>query len=67
MSFDTVMRFTAWGVCALVVLQVILHFVFWVMGYDSLVLSITLLTSAVVFLFIFAAWQYFNKPEKTEI
>jgi hypothetical protein len=61
------MKLTARVVCALVVLQVILHFVFWVTGYNLFVLSITLLTSAVVFLFIFAAWQYFNKPDKTEV
>jgi ABC-type bacteriocin/lantibiotic exporter with double-glycine peptidase domain len=66
MSSNTVIRLTGWGVCIMVVLQLVFHFVFQLLGYDSLVLSITLVTSVVVFLIIFAVWQVLNKTVRKE-
>jgi len=66
MSSDTVIKFAAWGVCIMVVLQVIFHFVFQVIGYDSLLLSITLVASIVVFLVIFAVWEFLKKAVRKE-
>ena len=61
MSSDTIFKLATWGIYIMVVLQVIFHFVFRAIGYDSLVLSITLVTSIVVFLVIFAVWKFLKK------
>ena len=61
MSSDTVIKLAAWGIYVMVVLQVIFHFVFRAIGYDSLVLSITLVTSIIVFLFMVAVWKFLKK------
>jgi hypothetical protein len=61
MSSDTVFKLAAWGIYVMVVLQVIFHLVFRVIGYDSLMLSITLVTSIVVFLIVFAIWKFLKK------
>ena len=61
MSSDTVIKLAAWGIYVMVVLQVIFHLVFRAIGYDSLVLSITLVTSIVVFLVMVAVWKFLKK------
>ena len=61
MSSDTVIKLAAWGVYVMVVLQVVFHVVFQVIGYDSLLLSITLVASAVVVLIVFGIWRFLKK------
>jgi hypothetical protein len=61
MSRDTVLKFAAWGVYVMVVLQVVFHVVFHVIGYHSLLLSITLLASVVVVLIVFGLWRFLKK------
>lgn len=58
MSSDTVLKLAAWGVYVMVVLQVVFHFVFHVIGYDSLLLSITLVASVVVVLIVLGVWRF---------
>jgi hypothetical protein len=48
MSTTTVLKLTVWGICVVIALQVIFYFIFQVIGYNSYLLSITLLVSLTV-------------------
>ncbi len=64
MSSDTAIKLAAWGIYVMFVLQVIFHFVFQAIGYDSLLLSITLVASIIVVLTVLAVWQFLKKRVK---
>ena len=64
MSASTALRLAAWGVCVAVALQVVFYFVFQAIGYDSFLLSLTLLISLVVALLIFASWEALKRLTK---
>jgi uncharacterized membrane protein len=57
MSLATVLKLAAWGVIVAVALQVIFYFVFQIIGYDSYLLSITLLISVVAVFLLLAGWR----------
>jgi high-affinity Fe2+/Pb2+ permease len=57
MSAGTALRLAAWGICVAIALQVIFYFVFQTIGYNSFLLSLTLLISFVVALLIFVGWR----------
>jgi uncharacterized membrane protein len=57
MSLATVLKLAAWGVIVAVALQVIFYFVFQIIGYDSYLLSITLIISVVTVFLLLAGWR----------
>jgi len=57
MSGDSVLKLAAWGVIVAVALQVVFYFVFQVIGYDSYLLSITLLMSVIVGILLLIGWN----------
>jgi uncharacterized membrane protein len=57
MSLATVLKLAAWGVIVAVALQVIFYFVFQIIGYDSYLLSITLIISVVAVFLLLAGWR----------
>jgi uncharacterized membrane protein len=57
MSLATVLKLAAWGVIVAVALPVIFYFVFQIIGYDSYLLSITLLISVVAVFLLLAGWR----------
>ena len=61
MSAGTALRLAAWGIFVAIVLQVIFYFLFQVIGYDSYLLSITLLISLVIALTILVGWTILKK------
>ena len=61
MSIATVLKHAAWGVIVAVALQVIFYFVFQIIGYDSFLLSITLIISVIACLLLLAGWRILNK------
>jgi high-affinity Fe2+/Pb2+ permease len=48
MSITTVLKLAVWGICVAITLQVIFYFIFQMIGYNSYLLSITLLMSLTV-------------------
>ncbi len=48
MSITTVLKLTVWSICVVIALQVVFYFIFQVIGYNSYLLSITLLVSLAV-------------------
>lgn len=61
MSVATVLKLAAWGVIVAVALQVIFYFVFQMIGYDSYLLSITLIVSVVAVFLLLAGWRILKK------
>jgi uncharacterized membrane protein len=57
MSLATVLKLAAWGVIVAVALQVIFYFVFQIIGYDSYLLSITLIISVVAVFLLLTGWR----------
>jgi uncharacterized membrane protein len=57
MSLATVLKLAAWGVIVAIALQVIFYFVFQIIGYDSYLLSITLIISVVAVFLLLAGWR----------
>jgi uncharacterized membrane protein len=57
MSLAAVLKLAAWGVIVAVALQVIFYFVFQIIGYDSYLLSITLIISVVTVFLLLAGWR----------
>jgi high-affinity Fe2+/Pb2+ permease len=61
MSMTTVLKLAVWGICVAIVLQVIFYFVFQVIGYNSYLLSTTILVSlAVAFMFL-VGWEILKR------
>jgi len=61
LGYDTVLKLAAVGVCIMVASQVIFHFVFQIIGYDSFWLSTTLIASVLVFIAILVSWRVLKK------
>jgi Na+/melibiose symporter-like transporter len=61
MDSDTVLKHLAWITCVMVVLQVIFYFVFQIIGYNSFLLSVTLIASGLVALTVLFVWQVLKK------
>ena len=57
----TLLKFAAWGVIVAVVLQVIFYFVFQTIGYDSYLLSITLIVSVIIAILLLVGWKALKK------
>jgi hypothetical protein len=57
LSVATVLKLAAWGVIVAVALQVIFYFVFQVIGYDSYLLSVTLIVSVIIGYSLLIAWR----------
>jgi high-affinity Fe2+/Pb2+ permease len=64
MSIATVLKLVAWGVIVAVALQVIFYFVFQIIGYDSYLLSITLIISVIAVFLLLAGWMTLKKAIK---
>lgn len=56
MSITTVLKLAVWGICVAIALQVIFYFIFQVIGYNSYLLSMTLLASLVVAVLLLVGW-----------
>ncbi len=57
MDTNSVLKLVAFGLLVAIVLQVTFYFVFQVIGYDSYLLSFTLLGSLFVFIALLAGWK----------
>ena len=64
MSMSTVLKLAAWGVCVAVALQVIFYFVFQTIGYNSYLLSITLIVSVIVGFLLLVGWRILKRAIK---
>jgi hypothetical protein len=64
MSVDTVLKLAVWAVCVAVVLQVIFYFVFQVIGYNSYLLSLTLIGSLIVAIVLLIGWSILKRTIK---
>jgi hypothetical protein len=64
MSMSTVLKLAAWGVCVAVALQVIFYFVFQTIGYNSYLLSITLIVSVTVGFLLLVGWRILKRAIK---
>lgn len=64
MSMSTVLKLAAWGVCVAVALQVIFYFVFQTIGYDSYLLSVTLIVSVAVGFLLLVGWRILKRAIK---
>jgi hypothetical protein len=60
-SSDTVFKLFAWAVLVMVVLQVVFYFVFQAIGYDSFLLSVTLVVSILVLFAVLISWRIMKK------
>jgi len=58
---DTVLKHLAWITCIMVVLQVIFYFVFQIIGYNSFLLSVTLIASVLMVLIVLFLWRVMKK------
>jgi hypothetical protein len=58
---DTVFKLFAWAVLVMVVLQVVFYFVFQAIGYDSFLLSVTLVVSILVLFAVLISWRIMKK------
>ncbi len=60
----TILKFAAWGVIVAVALQVIFYFVFQIIGYNSYLLSITLIVSVIIGILLLIGWRTLKKAVK---
>ena len=65
MGFDAVLKLLAWGICVAVTLQVVFYFVFQLIGYDSFLLSVTLVASLLTGFAVLVAWRVLKKAVTT--
>jgi len=61
MSVTTVLKLAVWGICVAIALQVIFYFIFQGIGYNSYLLSITLLVSLIVAVLLLAGWRILKR------
>ena len=61
MEFYTVLKLLACGICVAVTLQVVFYFVFQLIGYDSFLLSVTLLASLLTGFAVLVVWRVLKK------
>ena len=64
MSVATVLKLAVWAVCVAVVLQVIFYFVFQVIGYNSYLLSLTLIGSVIAAILLLIGWNMLKRAIK---
>lgn len=64
MNVATILKFAAWGVIVAVALQVIFYFVFQIIGYNSYLLSITLIVSVIIGILLLIGWRTLKKAVK---
>jgi high-affinity Fe2+/Pb2+ permease len=64
MSVATVLELVARGIVTAVVLQIIFFFVFQAIGYDSFLLSITLIISVISGILLLIGWRTLKKAVK---
>jgi high-affinity Fe2+/Pb2+ permease len=64
MSFATVLKLAVWGVFVAVALQVVFYFVFQIIGYNSYLLSITLMVSLIVGILLLIGWRILKRVVK---
>ena len=60
-GWDTVLKLAAVGVCIMIALQVIFHFVFQIIDYNSFLLSITLIVAVLLILIVLFVWRILKK------
>jgi len=65
MSVATVLKLAAWGVIVAVALQVIFYFVFQIIGYDSYMLSMTLIVSVTAGILLLIGWRILKRAVKS--
>jgi len=63
-SVIAVLKLAVWGVFVAIVLQIVFFFVFQVIGYNSYLLSITLLASLVVAGLLLAGWRILKRATR---
>jgi uncharacterized membrane protein len=61
MSITIVLKLAVWGICVAIALQVIFYFIFQVIGYNSYLLSITLLVSLTVTVLLLVGWRILKR------
>ncbi len=61
MTVATLLKLAAWGAIVAVALQIIFYFVFQTIGYDSYMLSITLIASLVAAILLLAGWALLKR------
>jgi high-affinity Fe2+/Pb2+ permease len=61
MSITAVLKLAVWGICVAVALQVIFYFIFQGIGYNSYLLSITLLVSLIVAVLLLVGWRILKR------
>jgi RsiW-degrading membrane proteinase PrsW (M82 family) len=64
MGFATVLKLAVWGVFVVVALQVVFYFVFQMIGYNSYLLSITLMVSLIVGILLLIGWRILKRVVK---
>jgi high-affinity Fe2+/Pb2+ permease len=64
MSVATVLKLAARGIVTAVVLQIFFFFVFQAIGYDSFLLSITLIISVISGILLLIGWRTLKKAVK---
>jgi uncharacterized membrane protein len=63
-SVATVLKLAAWAVCVAVALQIIFYFVFQVIGYNSYLLSLTLIGSVIAAILLLIGWNILRRAIK---
>ena len=64
MSMNTVLKLAVWGICVAIALQVIFYFIFRVIGYNSYLLSITILVSLIVAVLLLVRWRILKRATR---
>ena len=66
MSVATLLKLAAWGAIVAVAMQIIFYFVFQMIGYDSFLLSMTLIASLVAAILLLAGWALLKRAVATD-
>jgi hypothetical protein len=66
MSVATLLKLAAWGAIVAVAMQIIFYFIFQMIGYDSFLLSITLIALLVVAISLLAGWALLKRAVATD-
>jgi high-affinity Fe2+/Pb2+ permease len=61
MIIATILKLAAWGIIVAVVLQIIFYFVFQIIGYDTYLLSNSLVISIIAVLLLLVGWMTLKK------
>jgi uncharacterized membrane protein len=63
-SVAAVLKLAVWAVCVAVALQVIFYFVFQMIGYNSYLLSLTLIGSVIAAILLLIGWSMLKRAIK---